>query len=123
MPGLLQVRRDLLLGRLLLQATEGAGPHAAHALGANLLEAGLLPRWVYATLTQHPELFGRAFQRMFQPEAERWGDSRTDEPVARFWRRPGGGAAASGAAPSKPDLPSRFLSDFQVTADERCEVK
>ncbi|KAK9831407.1 hypothetical protein WJX81_002476 [Elliptochloris bilobata] len=121
-----QVRRDLLLGHLMLLATEGTGPHALNALAARLAEGGLLPRWVHLTLTQHPDLFYRAFRRMFRAEVDMWAGTAASDPAAtwaleRFWQQPGpgsGGAHAAGllagaARSLPPEAPSRFLTDFQ----------
>lgn len=123
-----QVRRDLLLGHLLLLASEGTSPHAAHVLAANLADAGLLPRWVHLTLTQHPDLFGRAFRRLFRREADACAHTPAADPAAawmlkRFWQQPGGGGQRSAqAAPNNaacmaaPELPSRFITDFQASS-------
>lgn len=121
------MRRDLLLGHLTLLATEGAGPHALDALAAQLAEGGLMPRWVHLTLTQHPDLFYRAFRRMFRGEAHVGAGSAAVDPAAtwaleRFWQRPGlgGAGAAAGRVPAGAaravldDAPSRFLTDFQA---------
>ena len=120
------MRRDLLLGHLTLLATEGAGPHALGALAAQLAEGGLMPRWVHLTLTQHPDLFYRAFRRMFRGEAHVGADSAAVDSAAtwaleRFWQRPGlgvgrpaGRVQAGAAGPAMDDAPSRFLTDFQA---------
>lgn len=121
------MRRDLLLGHLTLLATEGAGPHALDALAAQLAEGGLMPRWVHLTLTQHPDLFYRAFRRMFGGEAGVSAGSAAVDPAAtwaleRFWQRPGLGSAgpaagwvsAGAARPLLDEVPSRFLTDFQA---------
>jgi eukaryotic translation initiation factor 2-alpha kinase 4 len=67
-----QVKKDLLLGHLLALAMEGNGVglprHALPALASNLVAQGLLPRWTAQTMTQHPKLFDRAFQRVFAAE-------------------------------------------------------
>eukprot|EP00884_Botryococcus_braunii_P014774 jgi/Botrbrau1/23298/Bobra.0102s0039.1 len=67
-----QVKKDLLLGHLLTLATEGDGAglprHALPALASSLVAQGLLPRWTAQTMTHHPKLFERAFQRVFAAE-------------------------------------------------------
>lgn len=67
-----QIRRDLLLGHLLILATEGTNGalprHTLPALASSLVGQGLLPRWAAQTMTQRPQLFQRAFQRVFAAE-------------------------------------------------------
>ena len=64
-----QIKKDLIMGHLLTLATSEGGSglpqHALPTIAAALAARDLLPRWVQWALTQQPQLFDRAFARLF----------------------------------------------------------
>ncbi len=60
----------MLVGHLLVLATQGGAAglpeHALAPLAGTLQARGLLPKWVHWALVHHPQLFSRAFQRLFK---------------------------------------------------------
>ena len=64
-----QIKKDLIMGHLLTLATSEGGSglpqHALPTIAAALAARDLLPRWVQWALTQQPQLFDRAFGRLF----------------------------------------------------------
>jgi hypothetical protein len=92
------VRLQLLLGHLLSLATSGGGPlqpGMLPTLAGHLQAAGLLPRWVLSLLTRQPELFDKAFSRLFKeeigsatrPAAVAAAPGAPGQALARFWDR------------------------------------
>jgi hypothetical protein len=114
------LRRELLLGRLLL-AQSGAAE--LPAVADDLAARGLLPKWLAWALAHQPALVERAFRRLAAEEAAAGagapaagGDPAAAAALARFWR-PGGAPAAPApppaalAAPAAPPA-SRYAADF-----------
>lgn len=113
-----QIRRELLLGHLLLLATRGGAlpAHALPVVADMLQQQGLVPKWLAWTLTQQQPLFDRAFRRLFAQElqgsaggsaaaAEGLGDDETGWAIDRFWQR----RAAMVSAHSSGHLRSKSL--------------
>ncbi len=115
------LRRELLLGRLLLAQ---CGAAELPAVAGDLAARGLLPKWLAWALSHQPALVERAFRRLAAEEAgagagapAAGGDPAAAAAIARFWR-PGGAAAAPAAPPPAPAAApaappaSRYAADF-----------
>lgn len=113
-----QLRRDVMLGRLVqLTSVDAGGPLPSASLpllAEQLQSAGLLPRWVAACLAHKPSLFDKAFTLLFK-EVQCACVLPPETPCMRKeqgWctlRHTGGGACAAGGAswqhPSEPPGP------------------
>ena len=118
------IRRDLLIGHLLsLSAAHGNVPsHALPALVSSLEKKAVIPKWLAWTLIQRPDLFDRAFTKIFAEEID--GESTSGETsvadpstswaLNRFWQRKQVGALAVPLPPSarQPYAASRYETDF-----------
>lgn len=128
-----QIRRELLLGHLLLLACHGGAlpPHALPDVADMLAGQNLVPRWLAWAVQQQEAgkpLFDRAFRRMFAKElcasgaaaaAGEGGDS--EWALNRFWQRRGtvvashstGHLRSRSMGKNDPLLPpSRYAADF-----------
>lgn len=117
-----RLRREMLLGYLLMLVT--GGPAAAPlptpvlpAIADALLSRGMIPEWIRHLITKRPDLFNRAFERLFddfarqarQQVAQRAIDPAYSWALDKFW----GGRALNPEGAAAAAASSRYLSDFE----------